>query len=207
MNGGKIVRPWFGARLQEVSSDIADSLGIDPPHGAIITEVAPNSPAAAAGLQAGDVIVALDGVSIDAPQGFDFRFATKELNTSSTVSYVRSGKQADVKVKVAAAPQAGATAEIEGNTRFAGATVATLTPPLDEEMNLPYDSKGIVVTDVASGSPADDMGLQKGDVILSINGRDVTDANAFKSMVSTRTRGWQIVLRRNGQMLQSYVSG
>ena len=83
--GGPIVRPWFGARLQEVTSDIADSLNIDPPHGALITEVAPGSPAANAGLKSGDAIIKIDGVDVDAPQGFDFRFATKDIGTSRTL--------------------------------------------------------------------------------------------------------------------------
>jgi serine protease Do len=112
-------------------------------------------------------------------------------------------------VAVTAAPGAGPdqTASISGNTRFAGTTVSTLTPPLAQDMNLPFDSKGLVVTDVADGSPADDMGLRKGDIILSINGQDMQDAKAFKALVSKRTNGWQIVLQRGGQVIQSYISG
>ncbi|MGN6682486.1 MAG: DegQ family serine endoprotease [Devosia sp.] len=206
---GSITRPWFGARLQEVSTDIADSLNIDPPHGALITEVAAGSPAAKAGLKSGDAIIKLDGVDIDAPQGFDFRFATKPLGTDVDITYVRGGQVADARVAVTAAPGAGPdqTASISGNTRFAGTTVSTLTPPLAQDMNLPFDSKGLVVTDVADGSPADDMGLRKGDIILSINGQDMQDAKAFKALVSKRTNGWQIVLQRGGQVIQSYISG
>ena len=207
--GGPIVRPWFGASLQEVTTDIADSLNIDPPHGALITDVAPDSPAAKAGLKSGDAIVKIDGVDVDAPQGFDFRFATKELGTSVDLTYVRNGQVADAKVAVAAPPGAAAdqTATIDGNTRFAGTTVSTLTPPLAQEMNLPFDSKGVVVTDVASGSPAEDMGLAKGDIITAINGQQLSDAGAFKSLVSRRADGWQIVLERNGQTIRSYISG
>jgi Do/DeqQ family serine protease len=207
--GGPIVRPWFGARLQEVTTDIADSLSIDPPHGALVTEVAPDSPAAKAGLKSGDAIIKIDGVDVDAPQGFDFRFATKELGTKSDLTYVRGGKIAEAEVAVAAAPGASGdeTADITGNTRFAGTTVSTLTPATAQEMNLPFDSKGVVVTTVAPGSPAEDMGLAKGDIIVSIDGRQISDVGTFKQLVSTRTDGWQIVLQRNGQTIQSYVSG
>jgi serine protease Do len=209
MKGGSITRPWFGARTQEVTSDIADSLNIDPPHGALLTEVAADSPAAKAGLRSGDVVIALDGVPIDAPQGFDFRFATKELGSNSTVTYVRSGKQANATVAVAAAPGAGLdqTAEIKGNTRFSGTTVSLVTPPVAQEMNLPFDSKGVVVTDVVEGSPAFRMGIEKGDVIVSLNGQDIKDVGTFKSLVSTRGNGWQIVLQRGGQTIQSFISG
>jgi serine protease Do len=205
--GGPIVRPWFGARLQEVTTDIADSLNIDPPHGALITEVAPDSPAAKAGLKSGDAIIKIDGVDVDAPQGFDFRFATKEIGKTADITYVRAGTTADAQVAVTAAPGADQTATISGNTRFAGTTVSALTPPVAQDLNLPFDSKGIVVTDVEQGSPADDMGLRKGDIVVSINGRQLTDVGTFKSMVSTRTDGWQIVLQRGGQTIQSYVSG
>ncbi len=179
--GGPIVRPWFGARLQEVTTDIADSLNIDPPHGALITEVAPDSPAAKAGLKSGDAIIKIDGIDVDAPQGFDFRFATKEIGKEADITYERGGKTGDVEVAVAAASGAAEqTATIGGNTRFAGTTVSALTPPLAQDLNLPFDSKGIVVTDVAQGSPADEMGLRKGDIVLSIDGRQIEDVGTFQ---------------------------
>ena len=205
--GGQLVRPWFGARLQEVTTDIADSLSIDPPHGALIAEVAPDSPAARAGLKPGDAIVKIDGVDVDAPQGFDFRFATKDVGTTADLTYVRAGQTAEVSVDVAAAPVSGATADITGNTRFAGTTVEVLTPALAQDMSLPFDSTGIVVSRVAAGSPADRMGLRAGDIIVAINGQRIKDVGTFKSLVSTRTDGWQIVLQRGGQTIQSFVSG
>ena len=206
-SGGELVRPWFGARLQEVTTDIADSLAIDPPHGALIAEVAADSPAARAGLKPGDAIIKIDGVDVDAPQGFDFRFATKDVGTEAQLTYVRGGQTAEVTVDVAAAPDNGATADITGNTRFAGTTVEVLTPALAQEMNLPFDSTGIVVSRVAQGSPADRMGLRAGDIIVAINGQRINDVGTFKSLVSTRTDGWQIVLQRGGQTIQSFVSG
>jgi Do/DeqQ family serine protease len=206
-SGGTLVRPWFGARLQEITTDIADSLAIDPPHGALIAEVAADSPAGRAGLRPGDAIIRIDGVDVDAPQGFDFRFATKDIGTQTTLTYVRAGQLAEVTVDVAAAPGAGATADITGNTRFAGTTVQVLTPALAQEMNLPFDSTGIVVSRVVQGSPADRMGLRAGDIIIAINGRRINDVGTFQGLVSTRTDGWQIVLQRDGQTIQSFVSG
>jgi Do/DeqQ family serine protease len=207
--GGALTRPWLGAQLQEVTSDIADSLNIDPPHGALISEVAAGSPADRAGLKSGDVITAIGGVEVDAPQGFDFRFATKPVGSNVDVQYVRGGKTADAKVAVAAAPGAGPdeTAQISGDTRFAGTTVSKLTPAVAQDLSLPFDSKGVVVTDVQAGSPADEMGIQKGDIIVSIDGKQIGDVNTLKSLVSTRVQGWQIVINRDGHTIQSYVSG
>ncbi|RYE10011.1 MAG: Do family serine endopeptidase [Hyphomicrobiales bacterium] len=208
-DGGVLVRPWFGARLQEITTDIADSLNIDPPHGALIAEVAAGSPADRAGLKPGDAIVRIDGIDVDAPQGFDFRFATKQIGTDVNLTYVRAGEMADVQVAVAAAPGTAAdeVTDITGNTRFAGTTAQVLTPPLAQDMNLPFDTTGIVVSRVAAGSPADRMGLRAGDIIVSINGEKIDDVGTFSSLVSKRTDGWQIVLQRNGQTIQSFVSG
>jgi Do/DeqQ family serine protease len=205
-NGADLVRPWFGARLQEITTDLADSLDIDSPHGAMITEVAAGGPAAQAGLKAGDAITAIDGVPVDAPQGFEFRFATKDLGSNTTISFIRSGRTQEASVAVAAPPDGGATALISGNTRFAGTTVEVLTPALAQEMGLPFDSSGIIVSSVAPGSPADRMGLAKGDIIVAINGQRINDVGTFQSLVSTRNGGWQIVIQRAGQTIQSYVS-
>ena len=90
-NGGKLVLPWLGARLQDVTPDIANSLNIDPPHGAMITEVAPGSPAADAGLKSGDVIMAIDGVTVDEPQSLNYRIATKPIGSTAKLAYVRNG--------------------------------------------------------------------------------------------------------------------
>ncbi len=205
--GGTLIRPWFGARLQEITTDIADSLSIDVPHGAMITEIAADSPAARAGLQPGDAIIKIDGVEVDAPQGFEFRFATKDIGTQSTLTFVRSGQTYEAQVDVAAAPAAGETVDIAGNTRFAGTTVEVLSPALAQEMNLPFDTTGIVVSHVAAGSPADRMGLRAGDIVIAINGQRINDVGTFRDLVSTRTNGWQIVIQREGQTIQSFVSG
>jgi serine protease Do len=207
--GGPLQRPWFGARLQEITTDIADSIGIDPPHGALVAEVAPGSPADRAGLRPGDAIIGIDGVDVDAPQGFEFRYATKPLGTETALTYVRSGATAEAAVEVAAAPEPGPgqTAEISGNTRFAGTVAQVLTPALAQEMRLPFDSTGLVVSRVVPGSPADRMGLRAGDIIIAINGERIEDAATFRDLVSTRAGGWQIVLQRDGQTIQSYVSG
>lgn len=208
INGGKIVRPWFGARMQVVTPDIADSLGINPHQGAMITDVAANGPAAQAGLKSGDVILAIDGVPVAEPQAVDFRLATKPVGGTADFQYLRNGKKADTQVRLEAAPGAGvAPVAISGNTRFAGTKVSELTPALSQDMGLAFDAKGVVVTDIAPGSPADQMGLEKGDIITSLNGIDIKDVGTFKKLASTRPRGWQIVIQRNGQMIRSYIDG
>ncbi|HEV7276417.1 MAG TPA: Do family serine endopeptidase [Devosiaceae bacterium] len=205
--GGILVRPWFGARLQEVTPDIADSLGLDRARGALITEIAPGGSAEAAGFRSGDVILTVDGFPVHQPNAFDFRLATKPIGTAVEIGYFRDGREASVTVELQAAPGSGELVEVSGNTRFRGVTVATLTPAIAQELGLPYSAEGVVVRSVAPGSPADVMGLQTGDIILNLNGRDTTDAETFRALVEARPQAWQIVLQRGGRVFRSVVSG
>ncbi|HEY0854797.1 MAG TPA: Do family serine endopeptidase [Devosia sp.] len=207
--GGELVRPWFGARLQEVTSDIASGLGLDRVRGTIVTEIAPGGPAERAGFKTGDVILAADGFAINQPSAFDFRLATRKLGTDVTIDYLRDGKAGQITLKLEGAPGGGAdaTASLSGNTRFAGVTVETVNPAIAQELGLPFNAQGVVVRSVEQGSPAQRMGLTAGDVILNLNGRDMTDAKTFRDTASARPDGWQIVLQRGGRTFRSFVSG
>jgi len=208
-NGGKLVFPWLGARLQDITPDIANSLNIDPPRGAMVTEVAQGSPADQAGLKSGDVITAIDGVEVDEPQGLNYRIATKPIGSTAELTFIRGGQRQQAALKLEPAPSgnAGDTVTISGNTRFAGATAATLTPALAQQYGLPFTAKGIVITNVASDSPADRMGLMAGDIILNLNGTDIRDVSTFKRIASGDVQGWQITLQRQGQLIRTYIDG
>src|SRR5450755_3745756 len=92
-SGGKAVkRPWLGARLQAVTPEIAETLGLKLPNGALVSSVVANSPAAKAGLKLSDLIVAIDGQAVDDPNGFDYRFATHPLGGTSQIDVQRGGK-------------------------------------------------------------------------------------------------------------------
>jgi serine protease Do len=205
--GGKLVRPWFGARMQEVTADLADSLGLETPRGALITEVAPGSSAEKAGLRPGDVVLRVDGFAVQQPSAFDFRIATKAVGSSVEIGYFRAGEEAMATIALEAEPHAGEAVAVDGNTRFRGATVETLSPASAQELGLPFDARGVIIRDVAPGSPAAQMGLRPGDIILSLNGQEVEDAEAFAQMADGRPEAWQIVLRRGGRVFRSVVSG
>ena len=209
VSGGAIVRPWFGAKMQAVTSDIANSLGMAAPHGALITEVAPDGPAAKAGFASGDVILAVDGVAVDDPSAFNFRLATKPIGQKTTLQRVRGGKTEDVPFDVEAAPVPGPEmmATIDGDSRFSGTTVRQITPDLAETKGLPYDAQGVIVTAVAQGSLADQMGLQVDDILLSLNDTAIDSAKVFQDTASRRVRTWQVILQRGGRVLRSIVSG
>jgi serine protease Do len=204
--GGQLVRPWFGARMQEVTADLADSLGLATPRGALITEIAPGSSAERAGLRPGDVILRADGFAIQQPSAFEFRIATKPVGSSVEIGYFRNGSEATATILLEA-PHSGATVAVSGNTRFRGTTVETMSPASAQELGLPFDSRGVIVREVAPGSPADQMGLRPGDIILSLNGTEIEDAEAFAHLADGRPEAWQIVLQRGGRVFRSVVSG
>ncbi len=209
VSGGAIVRPWFGAKMQAVSADIATSLGMAAPHGAMITEVAPGGPAARAGFQSGDVILSVDGQRVDDPSAFNFRLATRAIGDETELERLRAGTTEIVRFAVEAAPEPGpeALASITANSRFSGVTVRQLDPALSEAKGLPYDAQGVLVTAIEAGSAAEGMGLQVDDVILALNDVQMTSASLFRDIASQRVRTWQIILQRDGRVSRAIVSG
>lgn len=205
--GGALVRPWFGARMQPVTSDLADSLGLGQARGALISELAPGGPAEKAGFEDGDVILAVDGFAIAQPSAFDFRLATKPVGATAELQYFRGGKTGNMVITLEAPPGAGQPVTVSGNTRFAGTSVETVTPAVAQELGLPYDTHAVLVRGVEAGSPADDMGLRAGDLILSLNGDATADAESFGKLANDRPQSWRVVLQRGGRIVRAEVSG
>jgi serine protease Do len=207
ISGGSLVRPWFGARMQPVTAEIADSIGLGRPRGALISELAPGGPAEKAGFQDGDVILTVDGFNIEQPSAFDFRLATKAVGGSADIRFFRNGKTEDKQITLSAPPDGGKPVTISGNTRFSGTTAETVTPAVAQELGLPFNTRGVVVRLVKSGSPAEDMGLRVGDLILSLNGTDTADASSFAKAADGRPNSWRVVLQRGGRIIRAEVSG
>ena len=148
-SGGKAVkRPWLGAKLQAVTPEIAETLGLKLPNGALVANVAPNSPAARAGLKPSDLIVAIDGQTIDDPNAFDYRFATRPLGGSAQIDVQRAGKTVKLTVPLETAPDTNRDEIVlTGRSPFQGAKVANISPAVADELHLDSQTEGVVVID------------------------------------------------------------
>jgi len=205
----RVLRPWLGASLQSVTAEIAESLSMERPSGALVTQVSKGGPAAKGGLQTGDVILDVDGTAISDPDEFGYRFATKPLGGSARLEVLRGGRHVTVPVALEAALETTPRDEtiLQGPSPLAGATVANLSPALADTLGVPMDSTGVVVTNIADGSAAAGFGFQKKDIIQAINGEKVTDAKALNNLVQDERRLWRITISRDGQQISTILGG
>ncbi|MGA7810570.1 DegQ family serine endoprotease [Bradyrhizobium sp.] len=208
-SGGKAVkRPWLGARLQAVTPEIAESLGLKLPTGALVASVVPNSPAARAGLKSSDLITAIDGQEIEDPNAFDYRFATRPLGGSAEISVQRAGRPVKLTVALEAAPDVGRD-EIVLTTRspFQGAKVANISPAVADELHLDADTEGVVVTDIGDDTTAAGVGFQKGDIIVAVNNQKIAKTSDLEKATRETSRVWRITLLRGGQQINVALGG
>jgi Do/DeqQ family serine protease len=203
-----VKRPWLGAKLQAVTGDIADSMGLKRPTGALVASVAPQGPAARAGLKAGDVIVSVDNQAVDDPNAFDYRFATKPLGGTAAIGLLRGGRESSVNVALQTAPDtARDEIVIRSRSPFSGAKVANLSPALADELQLQGADEGVVVLDVDNGSYASNLGFRRGDVIVSVNGTAIAKTQDLERATGTPNRSWNVIIRRGGQQISAVFNG
>lgn len=197
--GDKIVRPWMGGGFQDVSQDIADTLGFARPEGALIVDLHPQSPLTVAGLQRGDVVIALDGKLIDNAQEFSYLIATSKIGERKLIEYRRGPATRQTSIRLIAAPETVGRNEtsITGRTPMAGLVVANLSPAVADEVGLSADATGVVALEVNAG-PAQQF-FRKGDVITDVNGQKIDNVESLRNVLSQATNRWSIGLMRGGR--------
>jgi len=206
--GSKVLRPWLGAKLQAVTSDIADSLGFDRPKGALVMQLHPMSPLNKAGIKRGDVLLSIDKKTLDSPQEFSYRFATKPVGGDVEVGYLRGGKMRSVEVDLEQPPEdppANKTL-VRGRNPFAGAVVANMSPALANELRLENFDDGVIIVQVKRGA-ARRLGFRKGDVILRIGEREIVSVDDLKSAVRRERGYWDLSIKRGGRVINTGVDG
>ncbi len=206
--GTAVKRPYLGAKLQAVTAEIAESLGLKRPSGALVTSITAGSPAARGGLKTGDLIVSIDGLAVDDPNAFDYRFATKPLGGTAQLGIIRSGKEIKVAVALEVIPE-GPRDEliIRSRSPFLGAKVANLSPALADELRLDATAEGVVILAVADDSTAQRVGFQKGDLIVTVNNQRIVRTRDLDRVAKESSRRWSITVVRAGRQVSVVLGG
>jgi serine protease Do len=211
---GRVTWGWLGVAIQNVTPAIAKSLGLDPEHptGALVASVTADSPAARAGLEQGDVITAAGGHEIKSVHDLPRVVAATPVGSKLGLTIVRDGKQKTVEATIGEMPQNVASAGREpaqpGNGKSAnalGLEFLPLDPQLRKELKVPKDVNGVVVGQVASGSPAGDLGIQSGDVIVSVDQRPVTTPEDAATQLKEAAAQGNVLLLLNRHGMSEFV--
>jgi serine protease Do len=182
---GRVTRGWFGVQVQEVTPELAKSFGLERPRGALVADVQPNSPAARAGIQRGDVIVAFNGRSIEDMHELPRVVANMPPGSAVEVRFLRQGRERTARVNVGEMPEERRQAAVGGGASGGelGLAVQPLTPETAGRLGL-ANAAGVVVSEVEEGSPADEAGIQRGDVILEVNHHKIANPREYQAAIA-----------------------
>jgi Do/DeqQ family serine protease len=208
--GGATVvrRPWLGAKLQAVTPEIAESLSLKRPVGALVNTITPKSPAERSGLRTGDLITEVDTQPIDDPNAFDYRFATKALGGKAQIAVIRAGREVKVSIPLETAPETPREETvIKTRSPLLGAKVANLSPAVAEELRLDSTAEGVAVTEVEGGSVAQSFGFQKGDIVINVNNAKIATMQDLLRATSQPARLWRLTILRGGQEISAVFGG
>jgi Do/DeqQ family serine protease len=208
-SGGKVVRPWLGIGGQPVTADLAQALKLNRPVGVLINTIFRDSPAAAAGLQNGDVVLAVQGHEVEDQEALRFRLATLPVGGEARLTVIRGGAERMVSVRLVAPPETPPRdrSELTGRHPFSGATVVNINPALAEEIGINSGASGVLVLGIKRGSVAHRLGVQPGDLILRVNDKPVPSVADLKQALSGERQRWTITINRNGEVMNQVIGG
>ena len=198
INRGRVVRGWLGIGIQDLSPELAAGFGVKEDAGVLVADVMKDGPAAVAGLKAGDVIVEFGGSAVKDVPDLQKRVAAVEPGRAAPVKVMREKKAVNLSVTIGEQPTDDAM-EAESGDEILGLTVEPLTPETAQQGRLAARS-GLLVTEVAPGSPGAAAGIRAGDAILEVNRRPVGDTAAFRQAVAGLKPGESVpvYLQRGG---------
>ena len=185
---GHVTRGYLGVQAQGVSGAMTAALHLSAPQGALVASVEPDSPAAHAGLQPGDVIQALDGKKIADPRALAVDVAAVKPGAEASLDVWRDGEAKHVKVSLASLPSDAREAQA-GEGHGIGLALAPLSPEMRSQLDLPTRTHGALVARVNPGSPADQAGLQAGDVVVGVGTTRVGNPEEASNAIRSATAG------------------
>jgi len=199
--------PYVGASFQAVTPDVAESLGMAKPYGALVTAIDRDSPSQKAGLKIGDVVISADGMTVDNPDTLGYRLMITGVGHKMPIQFIRNDVIHDTTLDLVIVPQSqnGTPELIKGSSPFSGAELMNLTPQNSRRFHLQPNASGVVVRQVAAGSNAAAL-FQPGDIIQSVNNNRIITINDLKSILSLKTPDvWRLEYQRNGMLIRQYI--
>lgn len=203
ISGTALVRPWIGASSSTVTSDMAKALQLDRPAGAIVDDVWRRGPADLAGIEAGDVIIEVNGQPVYDSATLQYRVGVNSDGDNADIVFLRDGKMRSTTVALQLPPETPARDPrvLGGNHPLNGVSVDNLSPRYSEELGLDPLSTGVVVTEVARRSFAARRGLRPGHKVLSVNGIAVRTSEELEDEMLRPTRSWELEIDTGGQVV------
>jgi serine protease Do len=206
-SGGHVVRGYVGVEAQQITPTTAEAMHLHQHQGALLAGIQPDSPAARAGLQPGDVITQVNGQKIDGPRELAVDVAAIHPGDEAHLTVLRDGQSKDIVVKVAQLPseQTASNNEAGGGEHHAqiGLALAPLSPDMRSQLDVPDGTQGAVVRNVQPGSPAEAAGLQPGDIIVGVGTKTVSSpaeaAKAMRTALDGSDHALALRVIRNGQ--------
>jgi serine protease Do len=200
---GRVTRGWLGVQIQSVTKDIAIQFGLEKASGALVSQVLPDTPAAAGGILLGDVIIEFNGEEIDEWRDLPIVVANTRVNAKAKVVVIRNGKQKSLRVQIARLEDPQQIASIpkqdEGAQAF-GLRAQDITPALADELGLDA-AGGVIVTDVAPDGPAAEAGIRRGDIIIELDRKAIANVADLASQLDGTKESVLVLVRRGDSTL------
>jgi serine protease Do len=191
---GHVTRGWLGVSIQGITPELAKSLSLKENKGALVAQVVAGSPAEKAGIEQGDVIVEFGGKEVADSKDLPLIVATTPVGKDVTVKLLRNGQVTARQVKVGEMEEKGAkVSSVPASHKSLGITVQNLTPEIARQLGLKKET-GVVIAGLEPGSPAEEAGIQTGDVIQQVNRKPVKNVEDFVQKVETAKNQDSILL-------------
>ena len=210
LTDGEIVRPWFGATGQAVSSEIAESLGFDRPGGVLVDNVFPDSPADRGGLEPGDVILAIDGEEIFDTQGLRYFIGLGKIGGETELEILNGDDLRKLTIELERAPEDPPrdVTILEGNHIFDNIEVGNLSPAFSNELGINMFEKGVIILDIDRSSPVRRLNvLRPGDIFEYINDDEIETVEDLKDILDDVGRDISFAVRRSGRLIECVARG
>lgn len=202
---GKVTRAYLGISVQDLTPAMSKQFGESEPHGALVGDVSPNSPAQRSGIERGDIIVSVNGNPVSDSSDLRNTISMMPLDATAHLDVLRNGSLRQVTAKLGELPSLQASAGNDNNgsqsSAMNGVSVQTLTPEIAQQLGVSPNTHGVVVTNVDPSSDAAEAGLQRGDVIQEVNHLTVTNTSGFQHALQNSKEKPLFLVNRNGSTM------